>query len=261
MQTIPFNEVKNNLIGQPGTDRRDAYEAKLAKETGPKMKGILFSTEMVRAILEDRKTQTRREIKHPGAIAALADNIKAEIVCESFAQYQPGDILYVREEHKVTLTHDLHGKLEGITCEYKDGSAQTWQPKQIPLDTLQRLIKRKTLGKWQRGRFLPKALARTFLRVTAVKAERLNDITEADAIAEGIELFPPNPQIERRKYMLYRNPANGATHDTAVKAFQSLWIGINGLESWAANPYVFAYTFERTDATHSIPQSFNPSIL
>lgn len=279
MKTIPFNEVKNNLIGQLSTDRRTAYEAKLAKETGPKMKPILFNTPMVNTINEGRKTMTRREFKDQPIPAHAHDGFKFLHVpklgaLDDFitdkAPYKIGDILYVREEHKVTLAYNLNGGVSIIFCEYTDGTLKEWLPRELPTDTLERLMKRKTLGKWQRGRFLPKALARTFLRVTAVKAERLQDISEADAIAEGVENMTAHLEGVDPCYFKYdvtkeeaNAPGGHWAHvaNDAVDSFCSLWKSINGPDSWDANPYVFAYTFERTHAPHSIPQSSNPSIL
>ncbi len=132
MQTIPFNEVKNNLIGQPGTDRRDAYEAKLAKETGPKIKGILFSTPMVAAINEDRKTMTRREMNQQPVIPIgirwngivgnewcyrIVDEATVHVLAKS--KYEVGDILYVLEEHKVTRRLRYGGLFYDWLVEFK----------------------------------------------------------------------------------------------------------------------------------------------
>jgi hypothetical protein len=215
------------------------------------MKGILFSTPMVAAINEDRKTMTRREVKYNKKIQDPQTGFsifteKGEFSVrgihesgdyrESFFKlpYQPGDILYVREEHCVTL-----GAFNDWIVEYKDGSILVFQEAELPADTIKRLNARKTLGKWQRGRFLPKALARTFLKVTAVKAERLNDISEADAIAEGVEFIEGTGWKDYVGY--YTN-----SWVSAKASFSTLWVFINGHESWNKNPYVFAYTFERT---------------
>ena len=87
------------------------------------------------------------------------------------------------------------------------------------------------------GRFMPKSACRIFLKITDVRVERLQDIAEADCLAEGI---------------LNRGPfgytAFGIDQsEKAVRAFQHLWEVINGPESWNANPWVWVVSFERIE--------------
>jgi hypothetical protein len=90
---------------------------------------------------------------------------------------------------------------------------------------------------WKPSIFMPKAACRIFLEITDVKVERLQDISEEDAINEGVELLPNN----RYKYYLseYFDCIN------AVHSFQTLWKSINGAESWEANPFVWAIEFKQ----------------
>lgn len=84
--------------------------------------------------------------------------------------------------------------------------------------------------------FMPREACRLFLKVTDVRAERLQDITEQDAIAEGISLH---------KYG-YRDYLDWDSHHTDPKeSFRSLWISINGKDSWDQNPWVWVYQFEK----------------
>jgi len=186
------------------------------------MKPILFSTQMVQAIIEGRKTQTRRIItpqpseyctqfiKVENHFLATHDN---DMTCDPGTwkpQYQPGDILYVRE---------TFGKIpyEGVdpkpTYFYKADGGDIVDIK----------------GIWKPSIHMPAAAARLFLKVTAVKAERLQDITEADAIAEGCQ-------------------SGGDWSSAPTTEFSALWQSIYGPESVNDDPWVWAYTFERCDA-------------
>lgn len=156
--------------------------------------------------------------------------------------YMPGDILCVAEEHKAEIM-DCHDPF--VRVEFRDGVVHNYYCRQIPPDTLKRLKARKTLGQWQRARFMPKALARIFLKVTAVRAECLQDITEQDAIAEGIESFHPVPG-DGAPITSYKDYIMG---DFALRrpvaSFASLWESIYGRGTYALNPYVWCYTFQR----------------
>jgi ADP-ribose pyrophosphatase YjhB (NUDIX family) len=95
-----------------------------------------------------------------------------------------------------------------------------------------------------------KAAARKWFEITGVKAERLQDITAADAIAEGIQFYD---EFGHRYYKDYLADASGYGHPdydfptakNAVDSFRTLWISINGAESWAANPWVWAISFKK----------------
>jgi hypothetical protein len=91
---------------------------------------------------------------------------------------------------------------------------------------------------------MPAAAARIFLKVTDVKAERLTDITEADAIAEGVERFKDG-------WKDYRDTPTLFSTQTARGSFTTLWRSIYDFGPkehwWQSNPYVFAYTFERIE--------------
>ena len=205
-----------------------------------KPKAILFNTPMVQAILDGRKTQTRRLLSSPHGFDVLwkmegdlaifnEEDTPLNVIVK--ATYQPGDILYVRE------TWAESAMLEYF---YKANGDERIQP---------------TI-KWKPSIHMPKAAARIFLKVTAVKAERLQDITEADAIAEGVESFRPVPGDGDpvTRYKLYDSKYEKPCVLYSAKAsFTTLWKSINGPKSWDANPYVFAYSFQRI--TDHNPQS------
>lgn len=204
-------------------------------------KAILYSTDMVQAMQEGRKTMTRRtqgleEInKQPDAYSVATVNI-GEYVFESEAggqksevtikaKYQKGDILWVRESFAV------EGLLKNVFF-YK---ADIGLPK---------------IEKWKPSIHMPKVAARYFQKVTNVRVERLLQISEEDAVAEGCSKYGPFGE-----YRGSRHPNGGQmkyrAYSTAQRAFQCIWETINGKESWELNPWVFVYEFEVLDIAQS----------
>ena len=88
---------------------------------------------------------------------------------------------------------------------------------------------------------MPRTACRLLLNITDLRVQRLHDITEEDAIAEGVSSFMPGPlQTFYRNYLTCKFQCL-----TAVASFQSLWTKINGPESWAKNPWVWTIKFKR----------------
>lgn len=183
------------------------------------MKPILFNTQMVQAILEGRKTVTRRLIKtrHENTHIEVWDGQAVEAENDSFAaygisqRYGFGDILYVRETWAKEKTSKRYlYRADEVDFTYKELHSSL---------------------KWKPSIHMPKEAARIFLRVTNVSVARLQDITEGQAIAEGAEAV--------EKYF------------NAKDDFKAIWDStlkgeINQIEySWDANPYVWVIEFER----------------
>lgn len=208
---------------------------------------ILFSTAMVEAILNETKTMTRRAIKQKpidnqiskwkGKDGSVSVAFRTDLTLNCTVECphgKIGDLLWVREEHKVwTANKYWH-------CEFKNGEVMEMYYKSLPLVTLQNLAKRKTLGKWQRARFMPKALCRIWLEITEIKVEHLQDISEEDAIAEGIKYnnhtYPP---------VLFNYLTKQSIHGGFPSvSFKTLWQSINGTESWDSNPWVWVVKFK-----------------
>lgn len=103
-------------------------------------------------------------------------------------------------------------------------------------------------ARWKPSIFMPKEAARIFLRITDVRVERLQDISEEDAKAEGVKLagveWNPNGYFD---YMLPKSRLNQRILTTAKRSYQSLWESINGAGSWEANPWVWVISFERVE--------------
>jgi hypothetical protein len=193
-----------------------------------KLKPILFSTEMVQAIQEGRKTQTRRVIK-PQLIRAVETAPfchqmvpvkigRMGITEDNKPIYQPGDILYVRETFRAIQQDNGPDRYEYKATE-----------------------KINVHDKWQPSIFMPFAAARIFLKVTEVKAERLHSISWKDAKAEGIKYV-----IDKITGYCGYNYMSGGYNlmTTPLHGFLSLWESINGRESRDSNPWVWAYTFK-----------------
>lgn len=200
---------------------------------------ILFSTPMVQAILEGRKTQTRRIVKQhiqredigSGASCfSVYDSYGAQYYNEQetepytladFQKWKPGDLLWVRE----TWT------TEGHTTKHYAYRADH--------DSIS------NVGRWKPSIHMPKTAARIWLQVESVGVERLQDISEEDAISEGINWIDVEPEVGMRAYRDYVNCENDFL--TPIQSYATLWQSINGPESWEQNPFVWVIKFKRIE--------------
>jgi hypothetical protein len=175
---------------------------------------------MVRAILNGSKTQTRRVVKlkpwhslqerEDGTLWPwMHDNDRD---CDHWLPCpygQPGDRLWVRE----TFAEGIHQMAD----------ANHWAYAADRFGTQQRLSDR-----WKPSIHMPRSASRITLEITIVRVERLQDISEADAMAEG---------VNAGKYL--------GLERANARAFSELWESINGPDSWAANPWVWVIEFRR----------------
>jgi hypothetical protein len=218
----------------------------------PKERPILFKGEMVRAILDGSKTQTRRVIKRQKdmefdvndpaygpywlSYATEADGEDAKVRCP-FGE--PGQLLWVREtfciESSMEVVHDPpHTDGRPIRHHQDDEWGPWWeQPHYRATDPTPKLdIGTDEPGsRWRPSIFMPRWASRILLEITAVKVERLQSISEADARAEGTQ----EPSLM---------PTIGACWSER-DAYARLWESINGPGSWAANPWVWVVEFRR----------------
>lgn len=207
---------------------------------------IPFSTEMVQAILEGRKMQTRRVIKTQpptedflNAGNAIAFNTEKTLNHTVYFPYgQVGGVLWVREEHLITFSEDR----KFISVEFKNGEVYHYYHKELSLSLLKKLYKRKTIGKWQRARFLPKELARIFLEITNIRVERLQAISRGDAFKEGVNYSYDEEEGYLCWHYIKKKFTTSSTH-----SFQTLWEAINGEDSWNENPWVWVIEFKTID--------------
>ncbi|WP_329808969.1 hypothetical protein [Enterocloster citroniae] len=198
---------------------------------------ILFNGEMVRAILEGRKTVTRRAIKDTdesmyagmcGLGPGLFDRNTGLRVKEPY--YRLGDILYVRETWNQLARVDENGytHYNDLFYVYKADKNQPdlYDDNGFYLDDTER--------KWRPSIHMPKEATRIWLQVTDVRAERLHNLTNRDAKKEGVTVETDNSGIAHRAAFM-------RLWDSTIKKSD---IGTYG---WDANPWVWVIEFERCE--------------
>ncbi len=242
-----------------------------------KSRPIIFSGESVRAILEGRKTQTRRVIKHgkyflnqcksyqhhPGGGWWGTDGVLDAPGCDvgfSCPYGVPGDRLWVRETWWKGISAAAARCIYADDARLLDWRAENYK-KHSPL-------------------FMPRAFSRLTLEVVSICVERVQEISEQDAIAEGVDrlfseedcrrtvgLIGTKPEDHGWKNYLWHGdygregmgnkqsdawPYQYSGYDTAVGSYSSLWEKINAKRgfSWASNPWVWVVEFKVDTAEH-----------
>ena len=227
------------------------------------IKPILFNTEMVRAILDGRKTCTRRLVKpqpdekHTYPLGYVTDSTeKKNVGCFGFGideysgsvqyakqPYHPGDILYVRETwqcwraHRYEATADIRFRAGGDDVRLQFANGSTDSIDRYDFDTFVHKWFSHN-GEWKPSLFMPKEAARIWLKVTDVSVERLNDITDKDAEREGAQPdYPFDYDVDK-----WPN----------LEHFKKIWnstIKKSDLDryGWNANPWVWVIEFERCE--------------
>lgn len=199
-------------------------------------KPILFNTEMVKAILEGRKTQTRRVVK-PQPTQKI-DNKEVWLNSGKSLDKPPckvGDTLWVRETWCQLWKLDGNDQIiEGTEKYYY--RADGYNPTPFSHFPDENGFSEKDYPTWHPSIHMPRKAARIFLKVTNVRCERLQDITKDGAKAEGCIDF--NDKIGNGKF------EDVCEFDlTARDAFIELWDNI--YNNWDANPWVWVIEFER----------------
>ena len=208
-----------------------------------KEKPILFSTSMVRAILDGRKTQTRRTIKpqpKEGKHIAVTTGEKVDEEKQFGVMYHrkdtlvdfhkcpygnPGDFLWVRESFYRAFADTPNNYEVAYKADYGPDPSFS------------------TKTGWKPSIHMPKPVARIWLRIKKVLIEKAQSISPRDCIEEGIE--PAGAYIANTdSYSLYRNYITGGATSEPTESFKTLWIEINGAESWKSKPWVWVVEFE-----------------
>lgn len=228
------------------------------------MKPILFNTEMVKAILEGRKTVTRRVVKYDPKILEspfhkanpeVSDIQIIEKLCTT--PYEINDVLYVRETwkcwraHRYEATADICFKAggEGKTIQFENGNTDS-----INRDNYDSFVNKwmsSTCPTWHPSIHMPKEAARIFLRVTDVSLERLQDMsTKEDFKKEGV--LDDNTYPTDRSVKAHPMAQGGWTLGAYKERFEMIWnstIKKDQLDryGWDANPFVWVIAFEKIE--------------
>lgn len=210
-------------------------------------KPILFNTQMVRAILDGRKSCTRRIVKPQWEECPnckyvhneyIYDNLAENVYCarcgyplvpERRVPYQPGDILYVRE-----TWCGWYLPLVGMHYCYRatepDGNKRPTSPEyDCDVEKIS----------WHPSIHMPKEAARIWLKVTNVRVERLQDISGEDLIKEGIDFFQSN--YVRVAFNEFKNIWNSTIKKSDIDRY-----------GWDANPWVWVIEFERCEKPQEV---------
>ncbi len=178
---------------------------------------ILMSTPMVQAILQGRKTQTRRIVKNGTPLGNFDETLK------KCPYGKIGDVLWVRETYLEANCFEY--SLKGFV--YKANEAEAEHAKEYNI-------------RWKPSIFMPKIASRIKLLVKNIRIEMVQNISEGDAIAEGILSEKDNLNTWYYDYELKRycnlNPC---------VSYRTLWESINGVDSWSENPFVWVVEFEK----------------
>lgn len=206
-----------------------------------KVKSMIFNADMVRALLEGRKTQTRRPLKNqPKSVeywkhgeptddtsiscACLRDEFgKGWLNCGIFkSPYSVGDLLYVRETFRC---NGWAADVATIFYKASERKSYTEMHELFPVEGKKQL---KVSSVWTPSIHMPRWASRLTLKVTGVRVERVQDISEQDAAREGFEGWDDD--------------VTGGC--TPFGEFSEVWCGIYGEESWNRNDWVWVIDFE-----------------
>lgn len=230
------------------------------------IKPILFNTDMVRAILDGRKSCTRRIVKpqweecphckyvHNEYIYdKLAENVYCArcgypLVPERRAPYQPGDILYVRETWGISNMDDESKMAYIVYRASEEQENEGCREVHLPDEKFEKMYESmaESEPEWRPSIHMPKEAARIWLKVTDVRVERLQDITDDGAKAEGAN---------------WKNGKNVGWEEkmrrTAVERFAEIWESTikktdKHIHGWNANPYVWVIEFERCEKPQEV---------
>jgi hypothetical protein len=222
-----------------------------------KERPILFSAPMVRAILDGRKSMTRRVVDRD-LWDALDDGVPSDqqrietddtpmggVPATRFCKYgQPGDRLWVRETWAVAKPWDNvkpkdlakeNDEVTQLAVDYKADKQRIWG-------------NTGTCGKTRPSIFMPRWASRITLEIISVRVEQVKDISAGDAISEGIRIEKAAGMIEGEDcYMMTTNSGYMRGPGGAIAAFRNLWDSINDARGygWDVNPWVWVIEFRR----------------
>ena len=171
------------------------------------MKGIIFSEPLFHAVVEGRKTQTRR--------MRVAKEILSGQEVEFSPRYKAGETVYLKEPYFIDIKGDV--------C-YK------YEPQELLIPMCTKNVK------WQNKLFMPARYARYFIEITDLRCERLQQITDSDCVKEGICINPNYDEDVKNGLRI--------SSSSYIVNYAELIDTINGKGTWESNPYVWVYSFK-----------------
>jgi len=224
-----------------------------------KERPMIFNAEMVRAILDGRKTQTRRIMKPQPTPCTL----------QKGGHWWPSNVfktmLHIEEE--LQNGKGGWGGLVGDACPFGDVGDRIWVREawarynidQDSHDMAYRATPPEDWpkeGRWRPSIHMPRWVSRITLEITGVRVERLNNISHEDAEREGIHTEVWDQTVVAKNYAaedeFFQFWSEGMPHYVEMNelfraSFRSLWQSIYGAESWQANPWVWVIEFKRIE--------------
>lgn len=229
-----------------------------------KERGMIFNGEMVRALLDGRKTQTRRPVKLPhtdrDAMCELSGNeLAGELSAGNYRNSphgKPGDRIWVRETFQGPLfDFDLMDSYCKDSTPFEKPEFCVYKADGVPApefyDADDELHCR-----WRPSIHMPRWASRITLEITDVRVERLNSISEEDAQREGVHTEVWDQTVVARNYAASDEffqfwsddmPNFVEMNELYRSSFRSLWESIYGAENWQANPWVWVIEFKRVE--------------
>lgn len=256
-----------------------------------KERPIIFSAPMVQALLDGRKTQTRSMVKVLRGLGRVTEfgasdttgydwrfrdrrmlwnELRNDRLVQACPYSGPGDRLWVRETWRIGAWNENTWQL---AIDYKDGPCKQWADvagdddgeifnhlwQQSTDDAIKALGNQERYAwepgqspcRWRPSIHMPRWASRILLEITDVRLERLQDISEDDAIAEGIEGInqPTGGDDYDDLWRNYGLPDKDELYPwfsgDCIASFRSLWEATNGQGSWGANPWVWVIEFKR----------------
>lgn len=240
-----------------------------------KERPILFSAPMVRAILDGRKTQTRRVVSHKWphlwnepwyATGKVISDLPTQLGAFMEFRYRqqdepafegsrastlvpcphgkPGDRLWVRETHAFIWPGDsAPDDIKDCNVQYRADTDGRSAPGAWPDDERSH----PEAPRWKPSIFMPRWASRITLEITAVRVERLQDISDDDCLAEGVESTASDAGIR------VCHVDNAHMHFFRRGSFALLWESLNGAGTWADNPWVWVIEFKRINPDATTP--------
>ncbi|RNC66455.1 hypothetical protein [Proteiniphilum sp. X52] len=195
------------------------------------MKGICFKEPLFHLTVQGIKKKTRRIVHVPKGAVGIQETEQEWVINP---RYKVGEIVYLKEPyyvHKMSNPFVTQTWSETIYKYGDDPDVVTYMEELLGIE------------RWQNKLFMPEKYARHFIKITAVRAERLQDISEEDCLLEGIQVTFYDPDCPESGNVYYAPLVDDAFW-TPQEAYAALIDKINGAATWESNPFVWVIDYE-----------------